>query len=518
MFTLALLIGLYSYSIFFLGVAGLLTPGYLLPVSLFWSFFILWKIGIYLGFRIWNLEFWSKAILFLIILQLLVNLIGSLGPELGFDALWYHLTLPKMWLADGSLKFYPGSVFKYSVMPMLTEMLYLPALSFGGAVLAKLIHYSFGVLTLIIIFKLARKFLPTHYSLLAVLLMSSNLVFSWQQTTAYVDLTRTFFESLALYLFLEQKFFKSAVSLGLAACTKILALSSLPIFLILILINNFPAKRDPALQGKLKIGIYLGFRYLILVFVVLSPWLLRAYLATGNPVYPFLSPMYTDTAVSLNPLDLWHIFTSSADPVNPIYLIILPVTVYCYSRWSRGVRLLFWYCVLSLAVWFLTPRSGGGRFILPYLPAFSVLTAITIISLKDKLIKNLLVVISLSLSLVSISYRLAANLKYLPVILGRQSASEFLTSHLNFPVGNYYDTDGYLATHLKPDSRIFVTGVNNLFYLNYSFTHQSYQSQPSPGDFLLLRPSQTSWQPPPGWTLAHTNSQTLTQLYAPYWP
>ena len=40
--------------------------------------------------------------LFVILIgQILVNLIGALGPELGFDALWYHLTEAKLfWQAS----------------------------------------------------------------------------------------------------------------------------------------------------------------------------------------------------------------------------------------------------------------------------------------------------------------------------------------------------------------------------------------------------------------------------------
>ena len=514
MFILALLIGLYSYSIFFLGLAHQLFKPQLSVISIL---LLLFTVYISLSYRpvlliklfvnkLYRLNKIGTVFLFFLIAQLLINLIGSLGPELSFDALWYHLTLPKMWLSQGHLSFYPGSVFKYSAMPMLTEMLYLPALALGSEVLAKFIHYLFGILTLIVTFKLSRKYLSIHYSLLTITILSSNLVFSWLQITANIDLARTFFETLALYLFLDKKIYKSAVSLGLAASTKLLALGSLPIYWIL-------AWRQ---KKSFKYPIY----YSLLTITILSPWLLRSYLVTGNPVYPFLSPLYTDTRISLNPTDLWTVFTRSADPVNPVYIISAPFILFFLIRQnrSRGVANLGIYTGLSLMVWLITPRTGGGRFILPYLPALSVLTTITIRRLEDAFIQKSIIFISLSLSFISISYRLAANAKYIPVITRRQTKSDFLSLNLNYASGDYYDTENFLAANVPPGSLIYVAGINNLFYLNYPFLHHSVSVVPPPTSYLLLRPSQTAFSPPPGWVLVHTSPLSQTRVYAPSQP
>ncbi|KKU55955.1 MAG: Dolichyl-phosphate-mannose-protein mannosyltransferase [Candidatus Amesbacteria bacterium GW2011_GWA2_47_11] len=473
MFILALLIGLYSYSIFFLGLAHQLFKPQLSVISIL---LLLFTVYISLSYRpvlliklfvnkLYRLNKIGTVFLFFLIAQLLINLIGSLGPELSFDALWYHLTLPKMWLSQGHLSFYPGSVFKYSAMPMLTEMLYLPALALGSEVLAKFIHYLFGILTLIVTFKLSRKYLSIHYSLLTITILSSNLVFSWLQITANIDLARTFFETLALYLFLDKKIYKSAVSLGLAASTKLLALGSLPIYWIL--------------AWRQKISFKYPIYYSLLTITILSPWLLRSYLVTGNPVYPFLSPLYTDTRISLNPTDLWTVFTRSADPVNPVYIISAPFILFFLIRQnrSRGGANLGIYTGLALFVWFITPRTGGGRFILPYLPALSV-----------------------------------------PVITRRQTKSDFLSLNLNYASGDYYDTENFLAANVPPGSLIYVAGINNLFYLNYPFLHHSVSVVPPPTSYLLLRPSQTAFSPPPGWVLVHTSPLSQTRVYAPSQP
>jgi len=58
----------------------------------------------------------------LIVLQAFVNIIGVFGPELAFDALWYHLTLPKLYLVHHSIFFIPGGLLYYSGMPKIAEM------------------------------------------------------------------------------------------------------------------------------------------------------------------------------------------------------------------------------------------------------------------------------------------------------------------------------------------------------------------------------------------------------------
>lgn len=371
MFNLALAIGIYSYAIFFIGVLHLLTRTNIILITVPFVLFLISKFK----FPVLQLNKLTKIFLSLLIAQLLVNLVGALGQELGYDALWYHLTLPKIWLQKHELIFISGTHFKYSVMPMLTEMFYF---IFPG----KLIHYLFGILTLITTYKISR-------SWLAVLILSSNLVFNWEQTSAYIDLARAFFETMALYMFLQNKIYKSAIMLGFAISTKLLALGSLPIFWLLIIL-------------KYK-NIKLTIRYTLITILIVSPWLIRAYISTGNPIYPFLTPMCCDAQVPLNPIDLLNLFTHAADPISPIYILVLPLILLV-----RQNKYLHLYSFLTIVAWILTPNMGGGRFILPYLPALSITSASVITHLKSKI----LIYIVIISSIFSITYRSFANFKY----------------------------------------------------------------------------------------------------------
>ena len=198
MFTVAFLTGIYSYIIFILGILNKLYSGHILLFTFAYLVLcvVLFRIRIkdfYLKIKKRTIRLHNLPKLFfsLIIIQCLINFIGALGPELSFDALWYHLTLPKLFFEQHSIFFIQGNLLYYSLFPKLGEMLYIASLSINGEILAKILHYTFGILTLLVIYKISKKFLNNVFSTLACLIFSSNLVFAWQSTTAYIDLFRT---------------------------------------------------------------------------------------------------------------------------------------------------------------------------------------------------------------------------------------------------------------------------------------------------------------------------------------
>src|SRR5258708_2606943 len=130
MFVLAFFIGIYSYVIFVLGMFDLLTKLNIISVTVIWFILLLFFEREFIVFlfkkiskRNLNVKKIYKTTTFpfilLFILLALVNLIGVLGPDLAFDALWYHLTLPKLYLLHHSIYHIPGGLLSYSDMPKL---------------------------------------------------------------------------------------------------------------------------------------------------------------------------------------------------------------------------------------------------------------------------------------------------------------------------------------------------------------------------------------------------------------
>lgn len=338
MFSFAFLIGIYSFMIFGLGISGNLYQNNifivtaLLLIAVFYVVSSSVKLGTLRGeFKKISRTRLSKAVLTLLFLQILVNLIGVFGSEISFDALWYHLTLPKVFLGNNAIYHIPGNLLYYSDFPKLGELLYVSALAFSNEIAAKFIHFSFGILGCVAIYKISKKYLSDTYSLLAVLIFYSNLVVGWQSISAYVDLTRTFFEVMAFWGFLEwiktkktAWLVESALMVGLATCVKLTGLLSLLIYVFLIVLIKY------------RSGFISVFRY-VLLFVILSifvplPYFIFSYINTGNPVYPlFTSILSLNSGGFASPINFaqesFTLLTHSQDPISPIYIMFIPIII-----------------------------------------------------------------------------------------------------------------------------------------------------------------------------------------------
>ena len=373
MFTLAVFIGIYSYALAILGWLGRLGWGEIWGVTT-----VMLMVGLFHLRKFAVGQIGHIGLIGLIIAQAGVNLVGAMGPERGFDALWYHLPIPKIWLEAHKIFFIGGNLY-YSAMPKLVDMLYV-----WGETPAKLMHLVFGLLSTAVTYKLARKWLEQKWALLAAVIFYSNLVVGWQSITAYIDLGRTFFEVLAFYLLVNKKIYKSAIVIGLAMATKIWAVGSLGILGVLV---------------ALGMGWRKSVKFVILALVVAAPWYVFAWASTGNPIYPIGSVPIDVVWGGINILRL-------ADPINPIYVMVLPVI--WMARKKIPVTIMA-YCLLSFGMWYITPRTGGGRFLLPYLPVWSVAVAVVIKRLRDEEIKKFLVATVIALAVISIGYRAVAN-------------------------------------------------------------------------------------------------------------
>lgn len=518
MFSIAILIGVYSYLIFSLGLMGFLYKDSVLILTLIFAlivfYFYKFKIS---PFKFGNLK--KIPILFLILLsaQVFVNFIGALGPELGFDALWYHLTLPKIFLENHKIFHIPGGLFYYSDMPKMTEMLYVPALSFFGEITAKLIHFSFGLLVLVAIYKLSRKFLDEKFSALSCLIFYSSLVVGWQSTTAYIDLARTFFEVMAAwglmnYLESDQSspkrgwFIESAVMLGLAISTKLLSLGTLFIFGLLIFYLGKFSRRS----------MKSAFMYALISLYVAIPWLLFSFFNTGSPIYPLFSN-FVKTGVdisNLNPLIIiktfWTFFTRSSDPISPIYIIYLPFIFIYFKKLNSQMKFIALYFLISILIWYFFPAKES-RYMLPSLASLSILISYLINS-QRKIIGNLSIGLILFVSLVSIVYRGVANTRYIPVVLGTQTKENFLSRHLNFNYGDFYDTDGFFKKHINKNDRVLLYGFHNLYYVSFPFIDSSYIKEGDKFNYIAVQdrklPERFSF-----WKLIYSNPKTHVKLY-----
>ena len=344
------------------------------------------------------------------------------------------------------------------------------------------------------------------------------MVVSWESTTAYIDLIRTFFELMAFYgfiLFLKQQkkkwLYASAVFLGFAISTKLLAIGSLLIFTVLLFV---------ILTGKNVKKITTSILvYWLITIIIVFPWILFAFINTGNPFYPFFSSIYplTTNLNLFSPIHFFHdtinILLYSQDPISPIYLITFLLVIVYYKKFSKTEKLVFLYCLLALCVWYFTPRTGGGRFLLSFLPIFSLLVGIVLSKIKEKKLLYFLVGIIIVIAFTTVVYRGIANKKYFPVIMGLETKSEFLAKNLNFSYGDFYDTDGYFAKNIKKSDTVLLYGFHNLYYVNFPFIDSSWVKKGDRFTYIAIKdgllPQRFS-----GWGKIYENKKTGVVVYS----
>lgn len=482
MFGIAVLIGIYSYTIFLIGLLGLLSSQILPLISLIFILILIFILSKELKklkpFKlIKSLSAFEKIITLLLTLSIFVTLIGVFVPEFAFDSLWYHLTLPKIYINSGRIFYIPGGLFYYSVMPKLIEMLYIPALTFGSQYFAKIIEFLFGIGCIFTTFLLSREFVSKKLSLLASLIFYTNIVVMWLATTAYIDLGWTFFESLALLFFVRYLkgkkifFWKSSITLGLAITSKLLSLFSLPVYVLILFLHT----KSPS-----KI-----IKFLFLALLIPLPWTIFSYIYTKNPIYPFFESIYK-VPLSFNFSNLLN-FIHSQDPISPIYIIFAPIIFLTFKKFKTVEKYLLLYCVFSFIFWFVFQSNGGGRYFVAYLPGLSVMCAVALSKLVNSFLTKYLIVLIFLISIINLGYRFTACTKYIPVLFGYETRNHFLTNHLNFSYGDFYDTDGYFKTHIGPNDKVLTLGIHNLYYADFPFVDSTYVSKSDKFNYILVR-------------------------------
>lgn len=522
MLEIALAIGIFSYIVFFLGLLGLLYKPLLIVLTIiYWIAIVIWqgkKLGLFFQKIIHHKYIFIEILgIGYVITQAAVNSIGLFGPEIGFDATWYHLTLPKLYLLYHAVMHIPGGILYYSNMPRLTEMLFTAGLAFGSDIFARSVQFIFGLLTCLVVYKLVRKFVSPFWAILAPVIFYSNLVVGWESISGYIDLARTFFASAALLAFFQwaekkdRKYFVYfSLLVGLTISTKLLALPDVLIYCVVLLF--FERKVKSTSDRLQRVGAFLS-----IVLLPLLPWFTFSFIHTGNPVYPMFSKIsyIGDSRQLINPLFLlkafWETFGKASDPIHPIFLAGLPFLILFWKKLWREVPLLLLFAIGGLVSWYITPQTGGGRYILPYLIAFSVLQIFLIAHLSKNWQKIFLIFIAV-VALLSLVYRGIAVSKFLPVIFGKESKAAFMAKHLQFNLGDFYDVDGYLASHIKPTDKVLLYYFHNLYYVDFPFVDSEWAQRGDNFNYIAVQgdgmPIRFRY-----WKLIYFNSLTQVRLY-----
>lgn len=291
----------------------------------------------------------------------------SLIPTVSWDASAYHLTVPRLFLEHGGFR--PVELNVYSNWPLGTEMLFALAMLVQDYVLAKLVHFAFGVGVLYAMWVGLRETPDSDLSpsqrqlagLLAMVFFLANGVVLFEMRVAYVDLAHGFYLTAA-FLFLRlwrQAPENRAGLLAAGLCCGLMAATKLNGFVGIaalgwLLAPGFNALRR--LRGWATASRHLALYFAAPVALLWGPWLVKSAWFTGNPVYPLLHGIFggPDWSPELaRQLSQWQQGIGMGR--EPLDFLLLPwrLVVHGGNGYAHfdGELGLFWLAVLPLALW-----------------------------------------------------------------------------------------------------------------------------------------------------------------------
>jgi len=229
-------------------------------------------------------------VLVLVVLNFWAMLLCFVPPTLQteWDSLSYHLAVPKLYWMEGRIHYIPFT--HHAQFPMVAQMLYLLGLGLGNlksAAPAKLCHWLFFVLCqlTLLCWGTSVKQRSLRLGLVAAVVFASMPIAFFEATTAYVDLALTAFGLLSLFAIARfnaqpdgRWLIFAGMFAGAAAGTKY---TGLLLIGLLVFLGIWAVKRSGEPRwGHLALATFLAL-------VVASPWYVKNWLWTGNPVFPF---------------------------------------------------------------------------------------------------------------------------------------------------------------------------------------------------------------------------------------
>ena len=427
---------------------------------------------------------------------LAVPFVAALAPETEYDALWYHLELPRQWLLAGRPV---DNVTEYvSLYPLGFDLVFGIALAFGSDSAARLIHWSSLVLSTLLIVRAARRVDEAETGWLAAAVFAAVPTVMWEATTAYVDVALAAYTlggAVALLEWIDRREDQwlrvAGAMLGFGCAIKHLGLVTLAATVLVVILSQ---------RGTLLTKAFEVARWLVVVPLLMGgPWYARAWAAARNPVAPMLYHVFgvqpperwtpraqvglerfearfgrghDPAALMRLPWDLTMHGSAFGGSVGIAMLAAAPGMLLAVRRRRRMLAMLAGVSIY-VAVWVSPVSSLQFRFLLPVLPFLSILTAAGFVALRGQMKgMDLAVAALLLLSLPPfIPFHegdrrgwdgwLTHVLRRVPVevVVGAESKDAYLTREVRS-----YGAWRFINTHVAADAGILSYPAGDNFY------------------------------------------------------
>jgi hypothetical protein len=346
--------------------------------------------------------YWFLPIFLLISLKLLL----PLYPPTRFDETLYHLPQAKNIVTHSGLSVNP--YIRYPLSPQNMELLYALSLLFYDDILPHLFHASTAFITAMGIYSLGALTSNRKTGAAGALIFLSSSLVQHMMASAYIDLGTTLFVfsgfyCLSLWLITKKTgwLYFAGFATGIAVGTKYTALLYALFYTLWVTFES----RNPKHVVQ----------FLVPLIVFGSPWYIRNYLLSGDPVFPSLGPIfgYSRLWSKGDYLNQYREMLSHGTPRNIFSFVILPWNliankerfmdgaislwmlaifpsfffVSCFDKYYKKLSL---FVFLNIIIWFFSTQIL--RYLLPLFPMISLLSAYFLVNiLYERWLKKLFI-------------------------------------------------------------------------------------------------------------------------------
>ncbi|GEM_PF-2420528 len=415
-------------------------------------------------------------------------------PITSKDALIHHLTIPKLWIIKGYIFEIPWHEWSY--YPMLVQLGFTGLLSLDLLQLSAFYHFTFLLqLSAVIALFVKGRTEKDRFALWAFLLTLTMPIFQRLAGEPLVDIALALYFAIPFALLVktvEVKFkgedvFLSGISLGLALGVKYNAIPAVLFFLAGFIL--YGVQKKVALRSVFKITAVLCLISLLLF----SPWMIKNYIWTDTPIYPFLQTSGAGGIASvsvlakMSPLEQRHLLygegildivlipfrmiLNGADN-NPTKFdaVLSPLLLFFFASifWARNTPWALWSIVFSTGyfIFSILTASARTRYLAPISLPVIALTIQSLFYLANKRgdygkwFVNLCF-ISHILFVSFYSYHHLSKIDLLPYLLNDGEPEAYLDDHLiEYPAIRFINEQ--LSTN--PNAKIYLLSTGNRFF------------------------------------------------------
>lgn len=462
----ALGVGIFGLTGFGLAMAGLAKPMILLAILLLLTVFFHWRGTIKqtwndlyqlygeISASIANIPSWIPICT--ATLLGLTFLLGLAPPIEDFDALFYHLTVPALWLHQGpSIAFAPIPHYWY---PQIVEGTYLWPMALGSDTATHLMHMLWLTLSMTLVWNWAKQLAGNIVAWNAILLLLIMTSLPWLGAWAYTDYALTFAALAATYSLWKWKTDQGGHWLTIAALMAGLAVS--------VKYTGFIIP----LSGVLFLLIFARdmrktFQFGFICTLAASPWYLRNWIGTGNPVFPFifggagwdsfLAQAYTASGTGLGS-DILALLTLPITAtlgirdanffdgrIGPFFLILSPFALWVFWNGRRSspqhkiaLQVIGLLTIIGASFWTLGVINSAHLFqtrllfpiliplTFPFALGMELLPKLDLPKLKISFIVRVLLFLAVTINLVNLGLQVTAR-NPLAVALGMTARQDY---------------------------------------------------------------------------------------------